>query len=155
MRGHTDSGKIDCRFQHVFIYFILFFNCFLILFLVESFLNQGNFRAILKYRAKGDEYLKQILAHEGRNKYITPQIQNEIIIVCGDVILNKIVKHVNESGCFSVLVDETTDICTKEQMALCLRYVDDSFCIHESFLKFITVNSLTGCNLAESIINGQ
>ena len=58
-------------------------------------------------------------------------------------------------GCFSVLVDETTDICTKEQMALCLRYVDDSFCIHESFLKFITVNSLTGCNLAESIINGQ
>lgn len=22
MRGHTDSGKIDCRFQHVFIYLI-------------------------------------------------------------------------------------------------------------------------------------
>ncbi|KAF0702938.1 52 kDa repressor of the inhibitor of the protein kinase-like isoform X3, partial [Aphis craccivora] len=132
MRGHTDSGKID----------------------FESSLNRGNFRAILKYRAKCDEYLKQILTHEGRNKYITPQIQNEIIIACGDVILNKIVKRVNEFGCFSVLVDETSDICTKEQMALCLRYVDDSFCIHESFLKFITVNSLTGCNLAESIING-
>lgn len=54
-----------------------------------------------------------------------------------------------------LLVDETTDISTKEQMALCLRYVDDSFCIHESFLKFIAVNSLTGCNLDESIINGQ
>jgi len=142
MRGHTDSGKIDCMFQHVFIYFILF--------LVESSLNQGNFRAILKYRAKGVEYIKQILTHEGRNKYITPQIQNEIIIACGDVILNKNDKRVNESGCFSVLVDEATDICTKEQMALCLRYVDDSFCIHKSFFfKFITVNSLTGCNLAE------
>ncbi|XP_050065451.1 zinc finger MYM-type protein 1-like [Aphis gossypii] len=69
-------------------------------------------------------------------------------------MLRKIVKDVNASKCFSVLVDETTDISTIEQMAMCVRYVDSNDCIHERFLKFITINSLTGCDLAESILNG-
>ncbi|KAL4123003.1 hypothetical protein QTP88_015236 [Uroleucon formosanum] len=104
LRGHKDYGKID----------------------MECSLNQGNFRAILKYRAYGDEMLKHIIT----------------------------IKDVNASKCFSVLVDETTDISTIEQMAMCVRYVDDNDCIHERFLKFITINSLTGCDLAESILNG-
>ncbi|XP_060845700.1 uncharacterized protein LOC132925309 [Rhopalosiphum padi] len=98
--------------------------------------------------------LKHIITNEGRNKYLTPQIQNEIITACGDIVLRKIVKDLNASKCFSVLVDETTDISTIEQMAMCVRYVDDNDCIHERFLKFITINSLTGCDLAESILNG-
>jgi hypothetical protein len=122
---------------------------------VECSLNQGNFRAILKYRAYGDEMLKHIITSEGRNKYLTPQIQNEIITACGDIMLRKIVKDLNASKCFSVLVDETTDISTIEQMAMCVRYVDYNNCIHERFLKFIAINSLTGCDLAESILNGK
>lgn len=122
---------------------------------MESLSNEGNFRAILKYRANGDEYLKEILTSEGRNKYTTPQMQNEIIEACGDIILQKIVRNVNASQCFSVLVDETTDITTTEQMALCVRYVGENNCIYESFLKFITIHGLTGCDLAESIINGN
>ena len=73
--------------------------------------------------------LKHIITSEGRNKYLTPQIQNEIITACGDIMLWKIVKNVNASKCFSVLVDETTDISTIEQMAMCVRYVDDNDCI--------------------------
>lgn len=62
---------------------------------MDSSLNQGNFRAILKYRAFGDEYLRHIITSEGRNKYLTPQMQNEIITACGDIMLRKIVKDVN------------------------------------------------------------
>ncbi|XP_008184846.1 52 kDa repressor of the inhibitor of the protein kinase-like [Acyrthosiphon pisum] len=49
------------------------------------------------------------------------------------------------SVCFSVLADETTDISVTEQLALC---------VNESFLKFIQVHSLSGKNLADSILNG-
>uniref|UniRef100_A0A2S2QEI7 Uncharacterized protein n=1 Tax=Sipha flava TaxID=143950 RepID=A0A2S2QEI7_9HEMI len=38
--------------------------------------NVDNFRAILNYRSEGDDYLKHHLEEQGRNKYITPQVQN-------------------------------------------------------------------------------
>jgi len=77
--------------------------------------------SILLYRSNGDEHLTSILQTPGRNKYITPQIQNEIISSCGNIILQTIVKKVNVSQCFSVLADETTDISVTEQLALCYR----------------------------------
>lgn len=124
----------------------------------ESNINEGNFRAILKYKAKDIDYMKSYLETDSKNKYISNRTQNEIIDTCGDIILNKIVKIVNESGFFSVLVDETTDISVKEQLALCIRYLSGSgenVCMNESFLKFIEVQSLTGENLATVILNGN
>lgn len=75
--------------------------------------------------------------------------------MCGDVILKKIVNQVNDSKCFTVLADETTDISVVEQLALCVRYVDKNQNVNEDFLKFIPVQSLTGKNLADSILNGN
>ncbi|XP_025192611.1 52 kDa repressor of the inhibitor of the protein kinase-like [Melanaphis sacchari] len=132
LRGHRDAGNI---FTH-------------------DTSNQGNFRSILLYRSNGDEHLTSILQTPGRNKYITPQIQNEIISSCGNIILQTIVKKVNDSQCFSVLADETTDISVTEQLALCVRYIDKENNVNESFLKFIQVHSLSGKNLADSILNG-
>lgn len=63
--------------------------------------NEGNFRATLKFRAKGDDYLKTVLEGPGkRNKYISPGIQNQIIEACNKIILKKIVDKVNMSECF-------------------------------------------------------
>lgn len=104
---------------------------------------------------KGDEYLTNILISEGCNKYITPQIQNGIISSCGNLILQTIVKKVNNFQCFSVLADETTDISVTEQLSLCVRFIDDQNNVNESFLKFIEVHSLAGKNLANSILNGK
>ncbi|XP_025208755.1 uncharacterized protein LOC112604102 [Melanaphis sacchari] len=86
--------------------------------------NEGNFRAILKYKAKDLDYLKEHFESDSRNKYISPRIQNEIITICGDIILHKLIKMVNESECFSVLADETSDVSNKEQLALCVRYIN-------------------------------
>ena len=60
LRGHQDSGHIVVNET-------------------ES-KNIGNFRALLKYRAKGDDKLREILEGCGkRDKYISPGIQNQII----------------------------------------------------------------------------
>lgn len=104
--------------------------------------------------------MKNFLSSDYRNKYISPFIQNEIINCCGDIILKKLVKEINESGYFSVLrvADETTDVSVKEQLTICVRYLvgtGKDINIHESFLKFTEITSLTGKDLASSILNGN
>lgn len=67
-------------------------------------------------------------------------------------------REINDSGYFSVLADETTDVSVKEQLTLCVRYLvgtGKDINIHESFLKFTEVVSLTGENLASFILNGN
>ncbi|XP_050064793.1 52 kDa repressor of the inhibitor of the protein kinase-like [Aphis gossypii] len=62
LRGHRDFGSFNIKDEQS---------------------NEGNFRAILKYRAKGDDYLKSVLEGPGkRNKYTSPGIQNQIIEAC-------------------------------------------------------------------------
>lgn len=46
----------------------------------------------------------------GKNKYITPQIQNEIISVCSDIILQRVVKESNDCGCFTVLANNWNNL---------------------------------------------
>jgi len=161
--GHKDFGSISVDGEFIFImhflnYFVIlnYFIQFLIVLLLEDALRQGNFRAILKYRAKGDDFLRSILEGPGkRNKYTSPTIQNDIIESCNTILLRKIAKKVNESKCFLVLSDETTDISTKEQLAICVRYVSDDNMLHEDFLQFFEIESLTGEALANSILNGN
>ncbi|KAL4127360.1 hypothetical protein QTP88_011534 [Uroleucon formosanum] len=79
----------------------------------REFENQGNFRAILKYRSHGDTFLNNILEEGNGYKYISPKIQNEIVCICDQLILKEIVEKVNAAEGFAVLADETTDITTK------------------------------------------
>lgn len=110
----------------------------------------------MQYRAKGDVFLQNVLeATDTHVKYLSPGIQNELINICNEIILKKIVAKVNEAQCFSILADETTDISTREQLTLCVRYVDSSGNLNEDFLKFIEVENLTGSNLSSAIINGK
>jgi len=110
----------------------------------------------LKHKAKGDDCLRTVLEGSGkRNKYTSPVIQNEIIQVCNTILLRKIVNKVNKSKCFSVLADERTDISTKEQLSISVRYIDEQNMLHEDFLQFFEIESLTGDALANSILNGN
>lgn len=90
-----------------------------------------------------------------RNKYTSAGIQNQIIEACNKIILKNIVDKVNSSKCFSILADETTDVATNEQLSLSVRYVNNDGILHEDFLQFVEINSLTGSNLASSILNGK
>lgn len=134
-RGHRDSGEITPEIP------------------VE---NDGNFRALLRFRmASGDENFKNHM-QTSKLRYISPQIQNELIEICGYIIVKQIVANVNRSGCFSMLADETTDISGIEQFSLCVRYVhevDGISVLREDFLKFVPVHETTGEALMNTIID--
>lgn len=154
LRGHNDSGKM-CVNGNIFVDIFLMYVCSknIILYIVEEMSNDGNFRAILRYRGKGDNFLKLHLENNQRYKYIGAKIQNEIIAACGDVILKKIVEKINAAECFSILADETTDVSNKEQLTLCVRYIDDQNNLCEDFLKYVNIDSLTGASLSSAILN--
>ncbi|KAF2888183.1 hypothetical protein ILUMI_17990, partial [Ignelater luminosus] len=92
--------------------------------------------------------LSEHLATSKKNAlYTSPQIQNEIINICGEIIQHKIIEEVKKAHLFSILGDETTDIAHVEQVSLCLRYVDLKDVKHqvkEMFLEYNPTVDVTG-----------
>ena len=137
LRGHNDAGRIESLEMPV--------------------VNDGNFRVLLRYRASGgDAILADHLQNSGRNAmYISPQIQNEIIASCNNLIVGDLVSKINSAQCFSVLADETADIAGVEQLSLCARYMDVAVgCVREDFLQFVPIFDVTGKGLATVISDG-
>ncbi|XP_059146539.1 zinc finger MYM-type protein 1-like, partial [Physella acuta] len=118
--------------------------------------NDGNFRALLRYKAMGgDETLKHHLENSSKNaRYLSPTIQNEVINVCNKLIVQKIVAKITSVKLFSVLADETSDIAGMEQFSLCVRYYDNDIKkIREDFLQCVGVTDLTGKGLANVLMD--
>lgn len=118
--------------------------------------NDGNFRAMLRYRAKGgDSYLlSHLQSNSSRSMYTSPTIQNELVKICGDIIQEKILTRIKRARYFSILVDETQDISRKQQLALCVRYMDSiKEVIREDFLCFVIVTDVTALGLSNTVIS--
>ena len=79
---------------------------------------------LLDFLSKYSPELQSHILHSPRNaRYLSPQIQNELIAINGDMIRNSIVDECNSSSFWSVMADETTDVSTKEQVSVCVRYI--------------------------------
>ena len=71
--------------------------------------------------------------------YQSPAIINELITMFGHNILRGIVKDISSARWYSVLADETRDVSNKEQLTVCIRWVDEGFTIHEDFIGLVQV----------------
>ncbi|KAJ8886031.1 hypothetical protein PR048_012237 [Dryococelus australis] len=60
-------------------------------------------------------------------KYLSCDIQNELIEIMAHNVLREIVKEVKTSPYFGVIADSTTDVHRIEQFSLCLRFVHSGF----------------------------
>lgn len=45
------------------------------------------------------------------------------------------IKKILPSSCFAIIVDETMDISRYEQVAICLRYINDKLLIQAVFIR--------------------
>lgn len=68
------------------------------------------------------------------NKYTDHHIQNELLKILGNRHLRKIAKDINDAGYFALESDEVTDSSNKEQVIVCLRWVDKKFEPHKDFI---------------------
>jgi len=117
--------------------------------------NHGNFWALLNFRVDaGDSDLAHHLATAPKNaQYISAKIQNQLIVVLGDLIRDKILANVKESQFFTILADEVTDCANMEQMSLVLRYVHPQTSVTtEDLVDFVECDDgVTGQAIARKI----
>ena len=101
----------------------------------------------------GDEVLKEHLFTCGHNAtYVSKEIQNQIIHICGNIIREKILHKIRAAKFYSVIADEATDAANDEQLSISIRFVD-GYSPQEKFLGFNECTSgVTGEAIASDIL---
>ena len=107
-----------------------------------NYLCPGEFLALLSLVARHDPVVKNCLDNlPNHAKYTSPDIQNDLLSIMGNSVLQKICLEVQEAQYYSLLVDETKDICKIEQISVMVRYsVGGS--VYERFLGHIAAREL-------------
>jgi len=95
---------------------------------------EGNFMQLLQLRKTDNEELASWLSRTGRETYTSHDVQNEILQLMSHSIIRKIVNNVKQARYFAIIADESTDISGKQQLSVCLRWVDETFEMHEDFI---------------------
>ena len=122
-------------------------------------------RQALALRGDGDEYdsnLRQILhlraldqpqlvawLERKKDKYVSPQIQNEILSIMGTTVLREIASAIRRARYFALMADEVTDSSNKEQVVICFRSVDEEFQCHEDVVGLYQVESIKSDSIVE------
>ncbi|XP_074283231.1 uncharacterized protein LOC141607780 [Silene latifolia] len=118
----------------------------------ETSLNRGNFIELLKLLAQHDQNIAKVVLENAPKNCIlaSSKIQKQIVNACAMETTMKIVKEL-DGDFFGILADESADIADKEQMALCLRFVDKKGQVKERFFGIVHVGDTTSLTLKEAI----
>ena len=114
--------------------------------------NESNVKALLRYRAIGDKQLYKDIQNAPKNMMLTsPDIQNQIIQLCGDAIKESLLADIKKSGIYSIIADCTADVSRKEQLSLAIRYVTTDGDMKEDMVCLLSPTATTGSALARDL----
>ncbi|XP_057793172.1 uncharacterized protein LOC131009781 [Salvia miltiorrhiza] len=121
----------------------------------EESLNRGNFLELLKWLNTHNEVITKVTFENapGNCQLISPIIQKDIINCCAKETTKRIVEELGD-GYFAILADESSDVSQKEQLALCLRYVEEKMGkVVKQFLRLVHVGDTTALSLRSAIMS--
>ena len=112
----------------------------------------GNFLSILEVICAHDDIVKEHYEAGSRNmKYTSPDIQNDLITIMGEMVKRRISREVNEAEMYSIMVDETKDVGKVEQISISVRYVKNNE-VYERFLTYVHAEALNAEALSKHIL---
>ena len=118
--------------------------------------NPGNLQEILKFLGRCGEnalFDEHLQSAPKSATYRSKTTQNELIKICGDLIVAKICTEIRRAKYFSVLADEATDVSNIEQMPIVVRFVDVGANIREELLGFSQCSEgMTGEAISNTIL---
>ena len=104
--------------------------------------NRGNFLEILSSYAVHDPVVRRKLMSGPRHaQYTHHSIQDQLISLLSKYVRDDILTNLKSAKFFAILCDETKDVGKKEQLSICLRYVDCGV-LHEDFYNFVKADGL-------------
>ncbi|KAI4985706.1 hypothetical protein ZWY2020_018336 [Hordeum vulgare] len=114
----------------------------------EESSNRGNFLELLKWLAENDEEVDKIVLHNAPGNCIltSPTIPKQIIQCCVVLTTKQIIEDLGDEH-YAILADESSDASHKEQLAICIRYVDKVGKGCERFLGVVHVANTTSLSL--------
>lgn len=112
----------------------------------------SNFHQLNTLRAEDNPALAEWLKRKA-NRYTSPDIQNEILSLMSHTILRDISRDIQHSKYFAILADETTDISNREQLVICLRWIDCNLDVHEDFLGLYKIDDTGAETISKAILD--
>ena len=66
-------------------------------------------------------------------KYMSPEVVNELISMMGQSVLRKLLCHIKRvtPHWFGIIADEATDVSNREQLNLSIRWVNDNYEVYQ------------------------
>ena len=73
-------------------------------------------------------------------KYVSKDIQNDLVAASTNVVLQQICEEIRESEGFVIIA---RDVSSKEQLSLCLKYINKHLIVNERFVGFSDLSELS------------
>ncbi|KAG7560310.1 Zinc finger TTF-type [Arabidopsis thaliana x Arabidopsis arenosa] len=120
----------------------------------EGFANRENFLELVKYTGEQNVDVSKVILKNApqNNQMICPKIQKEIVNSFAEEVVKSIIEEIDH-GVFGLLVDESSDVSHKEQMAVVFRFVDKSGTVKERFIGVVHVKETSSASLKSAIDN--
>ena len=122
--------------------------------------SDSNMHQLLLLRAIDNPKILSYLEKK-KNKFTSPDIQNELINIMAQQILREIISKF-QSKYYAIMIDEATDASNSEQVVIVFRWVNESLDVHEgtesttaTTLVALIKDVLTRCNLNIKMCRGQ
>ena len=112
--------------------------------------SDSNFVQLMKLNGENDYKIAGWLEKK-TNKYTSSDIQNEVLKTTALQVLRQVIESISSSPFLSLMVDETTDVSNKEQLVVCIRWVDKSLQPHEEFIGLYHIESTQSSTLLTTI----
>ena len=112
----------------------------------------SNFIQLFKLRGEDDPKFAKWLEKK-TDKYVSADIQNELLKVMGLQVLRDIATSLHSAEFYSIMVDETTDVSNKEQAVLCFRWISDDLIAHEDFVGLYGIENTEAKTLVNMILD--
>lgn len=115
--------------------------------------NRGNYVELVNLMGTLDLKLSGHLSTATVFSGLSGDIQNDLIQSISNVLLRKIALEIKNIDFVSIIMDETTDVASKSQLSIILRYMTNEG-VHERFLGFVDVSQDRSAKcLAEHVFN--
>lgn len=114
--------------------------------------NKGNFLELLEFLCHHDASVRAVALKSAPDnlKLTSPKIQKDIVCAAAAETTKSIITDIGDAF-FSVLIDESRDVSSKEQMAVVLRYVDKKGSVIERFLGLKHVPNTSAQSLKDAL----
>ena len=111
---------------------------------------ESNFTQLFKLRELDNPVLTTWLRTRS-DKYMSPEIQNELLEVMSLSILQSIASQLQSSSMFGIMADECVDVSNHEQLAICFRFVDNCLEVHEHFVGLYEIPDISADTILHAL----